>query len=363
MLIMTILREASWVLMAVASFHAAVQHPPSCARHTLSFVHFFSIAMFLSGNNINLVPFPEAWVPFVAIALPMQTASILFLDRRVITHPESATLAHRLTTTRRLATNFRRLPPRDRDGGQAISVRHRCVRILVLLIMHRISAHFVTHTIRHLGITLGHFGPANQGIWLNRVYTYQDLYLRIMLSYQWIWSTYVTITLGHDICALIFVNILRRDTRDQWPEVFGKLTEAYTLRRFWGMFWHRLHVELFRAWTSSDLLGCRWTSAMPRPIKKALRAFWIFTMSALCHAVMNWIMIGQGNTMQELKFFLSNFALCLVETIIEKSFVKSLLKSIGCFGSHLLGYTWVCFIFFCLVPGWQYSMICSALSR
>jgi hypothetical protein len=46
----------------------------------------------------------------------MHTASILFLDRQVVTLPDSATLAQRLRATTRLATNIRRLPLSRRNG-------------------------------------------------------------------------------------------------------------------------------------------------------------------------------------------------------------------------------------------------------
>lgn len=40
----------------------------------------------------------------------------------------------------------------------------------------------------------------------------------------------------------------------QWPALFGSIAEAYSLRRFWGVFWHRLHVAVFEAYMPSFLL-------------------------------------------------------------------------------------------------------------
>ncbi|OBT74656.1 hypothetical protein VF21_07014 [Pseudogymnoascus sp. 05NY08] len=64
------------------------------------------------------------------------------------------------------------------------------------------------------------------------------------MSVQWIWSSYVVLTLSHDILAIFFVTLLRWDQPSQWPALFGSIAEAYSLRRFWGVFWHLLHIAV-----------------------------------------------------------------------------------------------------------------------
>ena len=40
-----------------------------------------------------------------------------------------------------------------------------------------------------------------------------------------------------------------RDRPEEWPPLFGSISEAYTLRRFWGVFWHKLDLGIFKMYT------------------------------------------------------------------------------------------------------------------
>ncbi|KAH8884962.1 hypothetical protein GQ53DRAFT_593419, partial [Thozetella sp. PMI_491] len=153
------------------------------------------------------------------------------------------------------------------------------------------------------------------------VMTRRDLGIRAVLSFQWIFTSYFVLTAIHDLFAVFFVGLLQMDLPGEWPAIYGSITEAYSLRRFWGVFWHQLHVPTFEAYMPPVVRGrkrgqhhlpCQTTEAT----RKALRAFWIFSLSAICHAVLNWATTHKAHFRQELKFFLSNCSLCLVETVV-----------------------------------------------
>ncbi len=73
----------------------------------------------------------------------------------------------------------------------------------------------------------------------------RDFAFQLMLSSQWIWSTYARLTGLHSLLAVVFVGLLDWDAPGEWPSLFGDIREAYSLQRFWGVFWHCLHTQSF----------------------------------------------------------------------------------------------------------------------
>ncbi|KAK3304336.1 membrane bound O-acyl transferase family-domain-containing protein [Chaetomium strumarium] len=170
---------------------------------------------------------------------------------------------------------------------------------------------FTTNALHGLHLSRRDFGPDKQG--LLPPLTERDLYLRALVSSQWIWDTCLLLTSAHDLLAAVFVSVLQWDRPPEWPPLFGSITEAYSLRRFWGVFWHRLHVAVFDAYLSmvfrvkSDITF------------RALRALWMFMLSALFHAISNWVLTRRFHAVPESRFFLSNYVVCLAETILESN--------------------------------------------
>ena len=180
-----------------------------------------------------------------------------------------------------------------------------------------------------------------------------------------------------------------RDQPSEWPRLYGSLTEAYTLRRFWGVFWHRLNLGISDAF--SPPFGRLLAMAPKRPNRNnqdkgerkgaekqdkrgpnpAVRALWVFVFSAFYHAAANWAEHRKANVVPELKFFLANFAVCFAETIVQKAVVRPRAtnpktSSPGMFMfilTRLAGYIWVYLVFFVLVPGWKWPMVWEGLQE
>ncbi|KAL2194242.1 hypothetical protein P885DRAFT_71561 [Corynascus similis CBS 632.67] len=113
----------------------------------------------------------------------------------------------------------------------------------------------------------------------------REICLRSVMSVSWIWNSYSLLTSSHDLLAVLFVSVIRWDRPDEWPPLFGSITDATSQRRFWGVFWHRLHVSLFD--------------------------------SSPCHAASNWVVMGRTSVVGEFRFFISNWFICLLETVID----------------------------------------------
>jgi len=214
-----------------------------------------------------------------------------------------------------------------------------------------------------LGVTIWHFTPAKRG--LVPSLSNLDLALRALMSVNWVWGTYSILTLAHDLSAIAFVGVLRTDHPEAWPPLFGNIAEVYTLRRFWGIFWHKLHVGIFDTYVPPLIKSIAQQKENTKrpwvvPICKALRAFWIFAMSAACHALANWVLTGKTRAVHEFRFFLSNYAVCLAETLAVRAMRRGGIfeydKTIG-LGLRLVGYAWVLTIIFCLTPAWQYPSV------
>ncbi|KAL5356670.1 membrane bound O-acyl transferase family-domain-containing protein [Aspergillus floccosus] len=85
----------------------------------------------------------------------------------------------------------------------------------------------------------------------------------------------------------------------QWPPLFGSITEAHTLRRFWATFWH----QLFR-WPMQGLSSflCRDFLRLPRPslAERYLKITLIFAISSCLHLAIDGragIMLPQTGTL------------------------------------------------------------------
>ncbi|ORY69041.1 membrane bound O-acyl transferase family-domain-containing protein, partial [Pseudomassariella vexata] len=145
------------------------------------------------------------------------------------------------------------------------------------------------------------------------------LCLRAMMSIIWIWNTNALLKISHNLSAIFFVFVLQWDQPAEWPALFGSLAEAYSLRRFWGVFWHRLHVKPFEAYMPPFLrryLEQEQGEGQWRILNSSLKALWIFLLSAGCHSLTDWVLIRKNTSRENFRFFLTNYVLCLAETVV-----------------------------------------------
>jgi hypothetical protein len=364
--------SSCWFILAFMFFHRAIQLPADYTRLGTGALSMVSIAMCLKGARLGLVPYTQVWVPFV-MGIAMHTAAILFIQPLIIIFPRLTSVTERVMNTSRIWTNIRNLhlPAYDRaaletSATMVITQRHplldfaasRFIRI-VMLCYARVLANLLSfYILGSLRLTIEHFAPNKQSLLPSPPWTQQDTTLRAIISLKWIWATYSALTVSHDLCAILFVCIIRRDRLDEWPALYGPVSEIYTLRRFWGIFWQRLHVSLFELYTPPFLFNLTYRNGS---VRKAIRAFWIFFLSAVCHATVNWLTMARWNLVQELRFFLSNYALCLLETIAGRRMRHRARQLGNTYSWRLLGCIWVLGIFFFIVPAWQYSLIYTAV--
>lgn len=64
----------------------------------------------------------------------------------------------------------------------------------------------------------------------------RDICLRIWFVVAFLAPPIILLECAHIALAIFFMYVIRIDTADDWPDLFGSLAEAYTLRCFWTMY-------------------------------------------------------------------------------------------------------------------------------
>ncbi|KAL8393796.1 hypothetical protein RB595_003518 [Gaeumannomyces hyphopodioides] len=269
-----------------------------------------------------------------------------------------------------------------------IFVAHSLNRLLTFWALDQATSHLVNTATLGLGLTLDDFAPPKRGLVppadaLNS----RELCLRAITAVNWIRATQLALCTMREALAVLHVAVLRAEAPGAWAaraRLYGSPADAYTLRRFWGVFWHRLHVETLAAYTppfarlaaavlpaatgKSTAIGATGAPAAARRgggggalvamADKMLAAGWIFFSSSLCHAVTGWVLTGRSHAFEQARFFLLNWVLCLLETVAGRYLWGSRRRGAPVPAwQRVLGYVWVLGIFFALAPGWQYSTV------
>ncbi|KAJ5874776.1 uncharacterized protein N7529_003206 [Penicillium soppii] len=199
--------------------------------------------------------------------------------------------------------------------------------------------------------------------------TPREIQIRILLSVYWIWLTYFMLEVCHILLSVFFVVIIRVDTPEEWPPLFGSVGEAYGVRRFWAKFWHQLTTPCCAS--SGKLITRRLLRFKPASFfEKCFIAFWTFFLSAIYHFVADWMAGEPCRPMNDLFFFLINFLVVTAEIFVASVWTQVPNVEVGrgkhfhtSKGQKLAGLIWLLLFFFWSVPKWQYSKLQAMVER
>jgi hypothetical protein len=121
---------------------------------------------------------------------------------------------------------------------------------------------------------------------LNGTLTFRDVWLRVVLAFYAYSGSALTICGAHTVCALIAVGIFDSPLQD-WPPLFGDITQAYTLRRWYSHFWHkamRKAFTIYAVFVTEKGLGLRKHTIPGRSVIVLLSFFF----SGIMHSVTGW---------------------------------------------------------------------------
>ena len=197
--------------------------------------------------------------------------------------------------------------------------------------------------------------------------TLRDIQFRCASVFGWNLVTYLIYNTCHILSSILFVGILCLDTPQEFPPLFGSPLEAYSIRRYWGRFSHRITVP-FSA-VSGKAITKQWN--LPPRTEKVLIILWTFFLSAVCHTVAEWSVgeYSRAKTYSHFYFYFANFCagaieafgLPLLERVWKTGRFREILWSSA--GRRIAGYIWVfCFLFW-VSPKGQYPDIFEAFSN
>lgn len=180
--------------------------------------------------------------------------------------------------------------------------------------------------------------------------------VRAIMSVQWIWRAYFFLEFYHSLLAIVFVAILRFDDPEDWPALFGSPMEAYSVRGFWGQFWHKLTIPTYVYYSrvvSRQFLGVRPGSSW----EKTITALLIFTISGFSHALVGWS-LGDAALFRDVLFFDMCFLAAAAETAISKMKIpRRIFSRLSGTMRTVSGMAWVFVFFFCVSPMWIYPKV------
>ncbi|KAJ5355002.1 uncharacterized protein N7496_012214 [Penicillium cataractarum] len=99
----------------------------------------------------------------------------------------------------------------------------------------------------------------------------------------WFVMTRILIDSNYRLVSIIFVG-LGWDGPEKWPPAFGRMRDVYTVRKFWGKFWHQF---LRGPLTGISNFVTRDVLHLPRPsiLERYTNMFVVFLLSGIMHAL------------------------------------------------------------------------------
>ncbi|CAD0108661.1 unnamed protein product [Aureobasidium uvarum] len=237
-------------------------------------------------------------------------------------------------------------------------------RLLKLLAYWVMTAHLMTPLIPLL------FGPVEPWDFDHYAQTYfrrlpffesrepvttRETLIRIVFTLRWIWLNFVDVDAAHTFLGIIFVGILRLDSPQEWPTMFGSPLEAYSLRRYWGRFWHRLVHKpyLGLAKVVSRKLHVHKSGLR---LEKLFLTFLIFLISGLAHAIVS---VRGGKLIEavdDVSFYCVNSAVIAVEGVVI-GLVSPIRPFLPAWCCKIVGFIWVFTFWFWAAPKWAYHEV------
>jgi hypothetical protein len=167
--------------------------------------------------------------------------------------------------------------------------------------------------------------------------TSREALIRILLVLYHNWHSYALYTGFHDILAFVFVG-LNIDTPGDWPPLFGSILEAYTLRRYWSHFWHRIIYRTYVGFAKFVASSLRFTGG--GPLLGIWVNFFVFGFSGAIHVIASANIGFRCGFKEESAWYLMNLGAIMAEGLVlwYVKRIAAMPSSMVCKG---MGYVWV----------------------
>ncbi|KAL2840410.1 membrane bound O-acyl transferase family-domain-containing protein [Aspergillus pseudoustus] len=167
------------------------------------------------------------------------------------------------------------------------------------------------------------------------------------------------IDLQYRVVSVISV-ALGLSTPEEWPVLFGSITETYTVRGFWGKYWH----QLFR-WpmTGISTFVTRSILRLPRPslVERYLKIALVFVVSATLHIAMDGCAGFWPPKSGAFRCFLIQPIGIMVEDGVQEIYRRvrgsSVLTARERIWTRMVGYIWVGGFMACVIPLYTFPLL------
>lgn len=291
-----------------------------------------------------------------------KTYQTLFDFRGIGAEKQDADISHNTPDIAMTASNEKKGGYKDTSSSKG-SHHHRIFlltrfasAVTILLLNH---AYTVAYSLL-LHLSYADFHDSKQSYLRRiRIVTARETVIRSWLVFHFVWSSWAMFTATHDMLAFAHVAI-GVDEPEDWPRLYGSVFEAYSIRRFWGKFWHRLVQRSYGAYGS--LLSQKMLTLPPGSSADRICVnFSVFLISGVVHAFITVQLGFKCGYWEDLAFFVMCYAALLVEESAQRAASRA-------FGdtwqngwiSRVLGYTWVFGFLFWVLPKHQYPKVLCA---
>lgn len=342
------------VSLALLAFHRFTE---ITSWTELSSLLCFFVLLWIS-HIVKLLAFDKATSPLDW----RMTYNILFDFRGIGTGKHDADTALETTDTKMTMSSSqkkksRRLLSSSKDSQRRIFLLKRLASAAAILIVNQ---YYTIIYSQLLDLSYGDFHSSKQSYLRRiRIVTARETAIRSWIVFHFVWSSWTMFTASHDILAFAHV-ALGMDEPDDWPRLFGSVFEAYSIRRFWGKFWHHLVQRSYGTYgyfLSQKILRLSPGSLADRTCVR----FSVFLISGIVHACITVQLGFKCGYWEDLAFFVMCFAALLFEEGMQRAAYRA-------FGEawqngwicRILGYIWVFGFFFWVLPKHQYPKVLCA---
>ena len=178
--------------------------------------------------------------------------------------------------------------------------------------------------------------------------------LRAILVLNFVWTSWAVISAYHLALSVFFVTV-GLDEPEEWPTLYGSPWEMYSVRRFWGRFWHR---STFRTYIGYSNLVAEKILRLRRGTvaHKLCVEFTVFLVSGFTHALTTRALGFRSGHWEDIAWFCANFAAILFETAVQ-SLVRRVLGGSSDRVGKVVGAVWLFSFFFWSLPKTQFTKI------
>ena len=283
--------------------------------------------------------------------------NLLFLDDLI--PPEQARhldtrLIRILFDYRGYARGLRNIRRRQREQPEVLP--WLCERFVTIVCIVSTFALYILVIQEALDTKQADFAPPKRTI-LRRIpeATSHEIMIRIWTVFDVFYSNWVILAVVQHALASIRV-LLECDEPDYFIAFHGRVTQTYTIRRFWTFFWHKLTERDFAA--LGRLISHRIAGLQPGTVAaRRCEEFNTFLISGVVHAIITVQLGFRCGYMEDIVFFCLNYAAMLAEELVQQTFSPQVRRWQNGPVGRAVGFLWVYGFFFWSLPKQQYPKI------